>query len=107
MLEKVDKEPLPNFFTSSKMLLRDKKAVYIAGIKTHKIGGDTVASIIAEDNYRQRDDDDKQEQFNFRLNGVWVTLYVVKEGEEYYLIVETRFAQKNSPKKHLFSTHDS
>jgi len=84
-LQMQKKDPLLAPIMSSKMLLRADK-VYIEEIKINKIGDNTVLSIITEDDYRHRVG---QNQFDFKLDGVWVSLHVIKEEKNHYLIVES------------------
>lgn len=84
-LEKEINEPLLISLISSKMLLRANKT-YIEEVKIDKIDGNTVLSIIAQDDYRHRIG---QKRFNYKIDGVWVSLHVVKEGKNHYLVVES------------------
>jgi len=84
-LEKEKNDPLLISLISSKMLLRTDR-VYIEKIEIKKIDGVMSLSIIGEDDYRQRIG---QKRFNYKIDGVWVSLHVVKEGKNHYLVVES------------------
>lgn len=84
-LEKQKNEPLASPLISSKMLLRADKA-YIEKIEIGEVDGTMSLSIIGEDDYRQRVG---QKQFNYKIDGVWVSLHVITEGKSYYLVVES------------------
>lgn len=84
-IEKEVNKPLLSPLLSSKMLLYADRA-YIETIKIREIGNDTVLSIIGEDDYRIYVG---REQFDYKMNGSWVSLHVLKEGNKHYLVVES------------------